>query len=314
MIKLKDLLTEQKMAGGRIVIISTDATAAPNANTFSRFQQSHGTIQGDATNPTTKAIRSTGSPFARQFQYVTKTRQENDYLLIGNILINNQRNQIQLTGAQIRQLFGTAEASGNGVYLLSRIINQGKSKLVNSDSVILVMNGRQAGVQTIEFNPSAQDVTRKNAGRILSGYCFVQAGLATPEFLNARDFVITKTIRYNNPVNSAYSFFPSLRDGSLRRNSQMISLGDNLENAVKSFVSKYKGKKMKPSANRRTFYETPWRNDATNDLVAMTKILQDTFKSRHKLFIDLSLQQFGVSPNLGDVLDSKITVTPPPIG
>ena len=307
MIKLKDLLNEQKLAGGRIMILATDTAAAPNKNTFLRFQQSHGTIQGDNSTPENKSIQSTGSPFKKQFQYITKTKPENDYLQIGNILINNQTNTVILTGGRIRQLVGQAEASGNGVYLLSRIINEGTTKLLNSNAVVLRMNGPRAGVQTIAFNASMQETTKKNSGSVLAGYCFVQAGLATPEFLESRDFAIQKQINYTRPVQNAPAFMPSLKDRSLYKDTNMISLGNNLANAVKSFVQKYKGQKMKPdSQSGKSFFSTPWRKSATADLVAMSKILSDTFKSRNKLFVDLKLQEFGAPVKAGSSLHNII--------
>ncbi len=316
MIKLKDILTEQKLAGGRIMILATDTAAAPNKNTFLRFQQSHGTIQGDNSTPENKSIQSTGSPFKKQFQYITKTRPENDYLQIGNILINNQTNTVILTGGRIRQLVGQAEASGNGIYLLSRIINEGTTKLLGSKTVVLRLNGPRAGVQTISFNPSMQQVTKINSGAILSAYAMIQAGVATKEFLESRDFAISTNYSYESgDVATSPAFFPSLKDRSLLKNSEMIALGQPLKTAVASFINKYKGQKMKPDSQvGKSFFSTPWRKSATDDLVAMSKILSDTFKSRNKLFVDLKLQEFGAPVNAGsslhNIIDSYWTTGP----
>ena len=312
MIKLKDLLIEQnnKVLPGRIVLVTTDSGTAPNKNSFARFQTKNGTVQGDSSDSETKAIRSEGSAFSKKFSFVEKTRPEQDYLKIGNIVINSQTDIVRFTKSSNKAMFQPVEASGNGVYLLSRLLEAWDTYPIRSapDSIILKMNATRAGIQMVEFNPSLQRDTRINAGPILCGYCFVQAGLATPEFLQRRQFAIDPDIKYNNPVNSAYSFFPSLKDDALRKNSEMISLGNDLQSLVDSFVSKYKGKKMVPTdyARRKTFWPTPWRDEATNDLVAMSKTLSNTFKSRHKMFISLKLQEFGVDPEEGNVLDAKI--------
>ena len=312
MIKLKDLLIEQndKVLPGRIVLVSTDSASAPNKNSFARFQTKNGIVQGDSSDADTKAIRSEGSAFSKKFSFVEKTLPEQDYLKIGNIVINSQTDITRFEKANNRLMFQPVEASGNGVYLLSRLLEAWDDYMSGRsapDSVILKMNATRAGIQMVEFNPSLQNTRRKNAGPILCGYCFVQAGIATPEFLERRQFAIDPNINYNNPVNSAYSFFPSLKDDALRKNSEMISLGNDLQSLVDSFVSKYKGKKMVPTDQRRnTFWPTPWRDAATNDLIAMSKTLSDTFKSRHKMFISLKLQEFGVDPVEGNVLDAKI--------
>jgi len=320
MIKLKDILTEQSEkekapAGGKITLVATDTAAAPNASTFTAFNSKHKGVTIPAgvklEDMALSGKKWTGSQ--NSWNIVKKSVNATDYLKIGQVIITNQSSISILNRSNIRTLLGPIEASGNGVFLLSRIMEAGFQTLNASKAVILKMGASKAGIKTIVFNPGeeSQKIRRINSGAILSAYAMIQAGVATKEFLESRDFAISTNYSYESgDVATSPAFFPSLKDQSFLKNSEMIALGQPLKTAVASFINKYKGQKLEPDtppgSMRSGHYKTPWRKSATTDLVAMRKILGDTFKLRHRKFVELNLAEFGAPASAGDALYSSI--------
>lgn len=290
MIKLKDLLFEQTSRSSGVIIVAATPDQTSNVTAAKALEAGTGKKISGTPDNSKAVIKQAGA--SGELAWGNKTISEQDYFKYGNDV---QTGIFEVEGPKL--LKSIIETSGNGIFLLGRyfkalieskkISPEGNPNRARGYNVIFNFNSKTAGYQILEFNPKVQDSIRGTTGRQLLAMAMVKAGMISGDELSKSKLgpeaenVATSWVKRPN----THWVVPNLGNhDSYRKYLQSVG-GNELDNAISNWISKYQGKDPRQ-------VET----EALQDWQQIQPLLVKTLSDRHKALYVAIANNYGINP------------------
>ena len=282
MIKLKDLLFEQTSRSNGVIIVSATPSQTSNITAAKELEAGVGRKISGTPDNNKAVIKQPGA--SGELAWGNKTSSEQDYFKFDGDV---QTGIFEVEGPDL--LKQIIETSGNGIFLLGRYLkalNIGGNR-TRAYNVIFNFNSKTAGYQILEFNPKDQESQRGYIGQQLLAMAMVKAGMISGDELSKSKLgpeaenVATSWVKRPN----THWVVPNLGNhDSYRKYLQSVG-GNELDNAISNWISKYQGKDPRQ-------VET----EALRDWQQIQPLLVKTLSDRHKALYTAIANNYGVNP------------------